>query len=181
MTPVLNFPPALLLKAQGIRVVFFDVDGVLTDGGLYFSEQGETLKRFNTLDGHGLKLLQRAGITPAVITGRDSKPLRVRLAALGVEHVHFGTEDKRPAAETTLKTLGLNWSQAAAMGDDWPDLAMLTRCAFACAPANAHPEVLAAVHYVTHLPGGAGAVRELCDLLMVASGRYAELLRESVK
>jgi len=181
MTPVLNFPPALLLKAQGVRVVFFDVDGVLTDGGLYFSEHGETLKRFNTLDGHGLKLLQRAGITPAVITGRDSKPLRVRLAALGVEHVHFGTEDKRPAAETTLKTLGLNWSQAAAMGDDWPDLAMLTRCAFACAPANAHPEVLAAVHYVTHLPGGAGAVRELCDLLMVASGRYAELLRESVK
>ncbi len=181
MTPALNFPPALLLKAQGIRVVFFDVDGVLTDGGLYFSEQGETLKRFNTLDGHGLKLLQRAGITPAVITGRDSKPLRVRLAALGVEHVHFGTEDKRPAAETTLKTLGLNWSQAAAMGDDWPDLAMLTRCAFACAPANAHPEVLAAAHYVTHLPGGAGAVRELCDLLMVASGRYAELLRESVK
>jgi len=181
MTPVLNFPPALLLKAQGVRVVFFDVDGVLTDGGLYFSEHGETLKRFNTLDGHGLKLLQRAGITPAVITGRDSKPLRVRLAALGVEHAHFGTEDKRPAAETTLKTLGLNWSQAAAMGDDWPDLAMLTRCAFACAPANAHPEVLAAVHYVTHLPGGAGAVRELCDLLMVASGRYAELLRESVK
>jgi len=181
MTPALYFPPELLLKAQGVRVVFFDVDGVLTDGGLYFSEQGETLKRFNTLDGHGIKLLQRAGITPAVITGRDSKPLRVRLAALGVEHVHFGTEDKRPAAETTLKALGLNWSQAAAMGDDWPDLAMLTRCAFACAPANAHPEVLAAAHYVTHLPGGAGAVRELCDLLMVASGRYAELLRESVK
>ncbi|MBK9444121.1 MAG: HAD hydrolase family protein [Comamonadaceae bacterium] len=181
MPPALNFPPELLLRAQGIRVVFFDVDGVLTDGGLYFSEQGETLKRFNTLDGHGLKLLQRAGITPAVITGRDSKPLRVRLAALGITHVHFGTEDKRPAAEATLQTLGLRWSQAAAMGDDWPDLAMLTRCAFACAPANAHPEVLAAAHYVTHLPGGAGAVRELCDLLLTASGRYAELLRESGK
>lgn len=179
MQPALQFPPELLLQAQGIRVVFFDVDGVLTDGGLYFSEQGETLKRFHTLDGHGLKLLQRAGITPAVITGRDSKPLRVRLAALGIEHVHFGTEDKRPAAEATLKNLGLNWSEAAAMGDDWPDLPVMTRCAFACAPANAQAEVLAAAQYVTRLPGGSGAVRELCDLLLVASGRYVQLLQEA--
>ena len=180
MQATLNFDPELLLKAQGIQVVFFDVDGVLTDGGLYFSEQGESFKRFHTLDGHGLKLLQRAGITPAVITGRDSKALRVRLAALGVTHAHFGTEDKRPAAEMTLKTLGLDWSQAAAMGDDWPDLAMLTRCAFACAPANAQAEVLACAHYVTQRQGGEGAVRELCDLLLVASGRYATLLQEAV-
>jgi len=179
MQPALQFPPELLLQAQGIRVAFFDVDGVLTDGGLYFSEEGETLKRFHTLDGHGLKLLQRAGITPAVITGRDSKPLRVRLAALGIEHVHFGTEDKRPAAEATLQTLGLNWSEAAAMGDDWPDLPVMTRCAFACAPVNAQAEVLAAAHYVTRLPGGSGAVRELCDLLLVASGRYVDLLQEA--
>jgi 3-deoxy-D-manno-octulosonate 8-phosphate phosphatase (KDO 8-P phosphatase) len=95
----LNFPPELLLKAQNIKVAFFDVDGVLTDGGLYMSEQGETLKRFNTLDGHGLKLLQQAGITPAVITGRDSPALRTRLAALGITHAHYGTEDKQPAAE----------------------------------------------------------------------------------
>ena len=101
--PALNFLPELLLKAQGVRVAFFDVDGVLTDGGLHFSESGETLKRFNTLDGQGLKLLQQAGITPAVITGRDSQPLRVRLAALGITHVHYGTEDKRPAAEQTLQ------------------------------------------------------------------------------
>ncbi|MDI1244222.1 MAG: HAD hydrolase family protein [Rhodoferax sp.] len=180
MRPTLNFPPELLLKAQGIRVVFLDVDGVLTDGGLYFSEHGETIKRFNTLDGHGLKLLQRAGITPAVITGRDSKALRLRLAALGIEHAHFGTEDKRPAAELTLKTLGLDWTQAAAMGDDWPDLAMLTRCAFACAPANAQAELLARAHYVTQRPGGDGAVRELCDLLLVASGRYVDLLQEAM-
>ena len=178
MVPALNFPPELLLKAQGIRVVFFDVDGVLTDGGLYFSEHGETLKRFNTLDGHGLKLLQRAGITPAVITGRDSKPLRLRLAALGITQVHYGTEDKRPAAEATLKTLGLDWSQAAAMGDDWPDLPVMTRCAFACAPVNAQAELIARAHYVTRLAGGAGAARELCDLLLVASGRYAQLLEE---
>ncbi|MEN9377784.1 MAG: hypothetical protein RL710_2941 [Pseudomonadota bacterium] len=176
---LLTFAPELLLKAQGIRVVFFDVDGVLTDGGLYFTEAGETIKRFHTLDGHGLKLLQRAGITPAIITGRDSKPLRVRLAALGVEHVHYGTENKRPAAQQTLDALGLDWPQAAAMGDDWPDLAVMHRCALACAPHNAHHEVKSAAHYVTNARGGDGAVRQLCDLLLIASGKYAGLLEES--
>lgn len=174
--PAVNFPPELLLAAQGIRVAFFDVDGVLTDGGLYMSEHGETLKRFNILDGLGLKLLQKAGITPAVITGRDSKPLRGRLAALGVTHAHFGTEDKRPAAEQTLKTLGLDWAQAAAIGDDWPDLPVLGACAFAAATANAHAEVKARARYVTQAVGGHGAAREFCDLLLVAGGRYAELL-----
>ncbi len=181
MTPTLLFSPELLLKAQGIRVVFLDVDGVLTDGGLLITEAGETIKRFNTLDGHGLKLLQRAGITPAVITGRDSKPLRLRLAALGIEHVHYGTEDKRPAAEETLKALSLDWTQAAGMGDDWPDLAVMRRCALACAPLNAHQEVKAIAHYVTQVQGGAGAVRELCDLLLVASGQYVRLLDESAQ
>lgn len=178
MLPAITFPPALLLQAQGIKLAFFDVDGVLTDGGLLFSESGETLKRFNTLDGHGLKMLQKAGITPAVITGRDSKPLRKRLEALGITHAHFGTEDKRPAAEQTLQALGLQWSQAAAMGDDWPDLPMMRRAGFACAPANAHVEVLAVSHHVTRAQGGFGAVRECCDLLMVASGRYVDLLDE---
>jgi 3-deoxy-D-manno-octulosonate 8-phosphate phosphatase (KDO 8-P phosphatase) len=178
MRPTIHFDPVLLLKAQGIRVAFFDVDGVLTDGGLLFSESGETLKRFNTLDGHGLKLLQKVGITPVVITGRDSKPLRTRLAALGITHAHFGTEDKRPAAEETLKTLGLNWNAAAAMGDDWPDLPVMHRCAFACAPVNAHVEVTAMAHYVTTARGGEGAAREFCDVLLVASGRYVDLLDE---
>ena len=174
--PSLSFAPELLSKAKGIQVVFFDVDGVLTDGGLYLSEQGETLKRFNTLDGHGLKLLQKAGITPAVITGRDSPALRVRLAALGITHAHYGTEDKRPAAEITLKALGLSWQQTAAMGDDWPDLPVMQRAAFSCAPANAHAEVKAIAHHITQLHGGQGAVRELCDLLLIASGRYNGLL-----
>jgi 3-deoxy-D-manno-octulosonate 8-phosphate phosphatase (KDO 8-P phosphatase) len=180
-TPALNFPPELLLAAQGIRIAFFDVDGVLTDGGLYFTEAGETMKRFHTLDGHGLKLLMRAGISVAVITGRDSIALRLRLAALGVEHAHFGTEDKHPAAEQTLKALGLAWNQAAAMGDDWPDLAVMRRSALACAPPNAHEEVQAVSHYVTRSRGGDGAVREFCDLLLVASGKYAGLLRESTQ
>ena len=173
LRPVLNFDPELLLRAQSVRVVFFDVDGVLTDGGLYFTEAGETTKRFHTLDGHGLKLLQRAGITPAVISGRDSAPLRSRLAALGVTHLRLGTEDKRPAAESVLAELGLDWSAAAAMGDDWPDLPMLRRAALACAPSTAHAEVLAVAHWVTRQLPGAGAVRELCDALLVAQGRYA--------
>ena len=178
MTPSLTFPAELLLKAQGVRVAFFDVDGVLTDGSLYFSETGETLKRFNTLDGHGLKLLQRAGITPVIITGRDSKPLRVRLAALGIEHAVYGTESKRPAAEKILGLLDVRWDQAAAIGDDWPDLPVMTRCAFACAPVNAHAEVKAISHHVTGAAGGAGAAREFCDVLLVASGKYAQLLDE---
>lgn len=178
MTPVLQYPPELLLSAQDVRVAFFDVDGVLTDGGLYFTESGETLKRFHTLDGHGLKLLQKAGITPAVITGRDSAPLRLRLKALGVVHAVFGTEDKRPAAEQILAQLGLDWSQAAAMGDDWPDLPVMRRSAFACAPVNAHAEVRQIAHHVTTARGGEGAAREFCDLLLVASGRYAALLAD---
>lgn len=180
-TPAQNFPPELLLQAQGVRVAFFDVDGVLTDGSLHFTEAGETIKRFNTLDGHGLKLLQRAGITPAVITGRDSKPLRVRLEALGITHVRYGTEDKRPAAEDMLQALGLGWHQAAAMGDDWPDLPMMQCSALACAPVNAHIEVKAIAHHITQARGGEGAARELCDLLLVASGQYATLLQDYLR
>lgn len=176
LAPALDFAPQLLLKAQGVRVVFFDVDGVLTDGGLYFTQEGEVIKRFNTLDGHGLKLLQKVGIMPVVITGRDSAPLRLRLKNLGVVHARFGTEDKKPAAEEFLQTLGLDWSQAAAMGDDWPDLPVMRRAAIACAPANAHAEALAAADYVSQRQGGQGGAREFCDLLLVASGRYASLL-----
>ena len=176
-TPALHFAPELLLRAQTVRVAFFDVDGVLTDGGLLYSEAGETLKRFHTLDGHGLKLLQRAGITPAIITGRDSAPLRTRLTALGIVHAVFGTEDKLPAANRVLDELGLDWAQAAAMGDDWPDLPLLRHAAFAAAPPQAHAEVRARVHHVTQAAGGCGAVRELCDLLLQAGGHYASLLR----
>jgi 3-deoxy-D-manno-octulosonate 8-phosphate phosphatase (KDO 8-P phosphatase) len=174
--PALHFAPELLLAAQGVRVAFFDVDGVLTDGGLYLSHEGEPLKRFNILDGLGLKLIAQAGITPVVITGRDSPALRARLTALSIVHAHFGTERKLAAAEDTLKQLGLQWKDAAAMGDDWPDLPVMKRAAFACAPANAHAEVKAVAHHVTSNVGGHGAAREFCDVLLVASGRYASLL-----
>jgi 3-deoxy-D-manno-octulosonate 8-phosphate phosphatase (KDO 8-P phosphatase) len=181
MQPAQTFAPELLLRAQSVRVVFFDVDGVLTDGGLHFTEDGETIKRFNVLDGQGFKLLQRAGIHIAVITGRDSAPLRTRLQALGVQHAVYGTEDKRPAAEDILKTLGLDWQQAAAMGDDWPDLPLLSRCALACAPANAHVENKSIAHHVTQHAGGHGAARELCDILLTAQGHYARYLAEAVQ
>jgi 3-deoxy-D-manno-octulosonate 8-phosphate phosphatase (KDO 8-P phosphatase) len=181
LRPVLQHPPELLLRAQPVRVVFLDVDGVLTDGGLYFSDQGEVIKRFHTLDGHGIKLLQHAGVVPAVITGRDSAALRNRLAALGVQHARFGTEDKAPAAQAVLDELGLDWSQAAAMGDDWPDLPMLRRAALACVPPGAHAEVLAVAHHVTVRAAGAGAVRELCDLIVTAHGRYAALLERAAQ
>ena len=173
-----RFSPELLLKAQDVKVVFFDVDGVMTDGGLLFTESGETIKRFNTLDGFGIKLLQQADITPVVISGRDSVPLRTRLNALGITHFHLNTDNKRPAAEKTLATLGFSWKQAACMGDDWPDLPILQASAFACAPLHAHAEVKAIAHYTTQLPAGSGAVREFCDLLLTACGQYAKQLAE---
>jgi 3-deoxy-D-manno-octulosonate 8-phosphate phosphatase (KDO 8-P phosphatase) len=181
MDPVLAFPAELLLRAQPVKVLLLDVDGVLTDGGLHFTDGGETTKRFNTLDGHGLKLLQRAGITPAVVSGRDSAPLRLRLQALGITQLRLGTEDKAPAAQEILQSLGLGWDAAAAMGDDWPDLPMLTRAAFAAAPPDAHAEVLARVHWTSRRPAGAGAVRELCDLLLVASGHYRRELEAALR
>jgi len=160
-----------------VRVAFLDVDGVLTDGRLYFSEHGEALKCFHTQDGLGLKLLQRVGITPVVISGRDSPALRQRLQALGLEHAHLGQEDKHPAAEAVLRQLGLDWSQAAAMGDDWPDLPLMRRACFSCAPADAHAEVRALAHHITQRRGGEGAVRECCDLLLQASAQYARLFQ----
>ena len=178
-----RFAPQLLLKAQGraagrigVRLAIFDVDGVLTDGRLYIGEHGETFKAFHALDGHGLKMLAQCGIEVAVITGRDSPAVRRRVADLGIAHAHYGVQDKLPAAEALLAALGIGWDETAAMGDDWPDLPLLTRAAFACAPPNAHAEVLAVAHHVTAAPGGHGAARECCDLLLAASGRYGALL-----
>jgi 3-deoxy-D-manno-octulosonate 8-phosphate phosphatase (KDO 8-P phosphatase) len=181
LRPALAFAPELLLKVQGagagIAAAIFDVDGVLTDGRIYLSERGEEFKAFSTLDGHGLKLLVQGGITPVVITGRDSPAVRRRVADLGIAHAVFGAADKLAAATPVLAQLGLGWDRVAAMGDDWPDLPLMTRAAFACAPANAHVEVKAVAHHVTAAQGGHGAARECCDLLLTAAGRYADLLR----
>jgi len=177
----LRFPPELLLRAQGrglgLRAAIFDVDGVLTDGRLYITEQGETMKAFQVLDGHGLKLLAQAGIAPVVITGRDSPPLRRRLADLGLADAHFGVSDKLARAEALLAERGWDWADIGVIGDDWPDLPLLARAGFACAPANAHAEARALAHHVTAARGGEGAAREFCDLLLMAAGRYEALLQ----
>lgn len=176
LQPTLSFDPALLLKAQGIKAAIFDVDGVLTDGRIYIGEGGEGFKAFCTLDGHGLKLLAQGGITPIVITGRDAPAVRRRMADLKIVHAVYGVHDKLAAAQQLMAQLGLAWRDVAAIGDDWPDLPLLVRAAFAVAPPQAHAEVKAAVHYVTQAESGYGAAREFCDLLLVAAGRYAELL-----
>lgn len=180
ITPAIEFPPELLLGAQGVRAAIFDVDGVLTDGRIYIGEQGEAFKAFSTLDGHGLKLLAQGGIVPVVITGRDSPAVRRRVADLGIVHAVYGAGDKLAAAMPVLATLGVGWDAVAAMGDDWPDLPLLRRCAFSCAPPGAHLEVRAAVDYVTAAAGGYGAAREFCDLLLTAAGRYAALLESQL-
>ncbi len=177
LSPALSFLPELLLRAQGIHAAIFDVDGVLTDGRIYIGEDGEAFKAFSTLDGHGLKLLSRGGIVPAVITGRDSPAVRRRVADLGIAHAIYGVDDKLEAAQRLLAELQLGWDAVAVMGDDWPDLPLMVRAAFACAPANAHLEARAVAHHVTAGHGGHGAARELCDLLLCAAGRYADLLR----
>lgn len=177
LQPQIRFAPELLLRAQGVRAAIFDVDGCLTDGRIYIGEHGEGVKAFSTLDGHGLKLLAQGGITPVVLTGRDSPAVRRRCADLGITEALFGIHDKLAAAQQLLARLGLAWSQLGVLGDDWPDLPLMTRAALACAPANAHVEVRAVAAHVTEARGGHGAAREFCDLLLVASGQYARLLQ----
>jgi 3-deoxy-D-manno-octulosonate 8-phosphate phosphatase (KDO 8-P phosphatase) len=178
--PALAFPPELLIRAQGrglgVKAAIFDVDGVLTDGRLFIGDAGEAFKAFHVLDGQGLKLLAQAGILPLIVSGRESAALRRRVADLGLPHARYGVSDKLPAAEALLGELGLDWADTAVMGDDWPDLPLFARAAFACAPPDAHAEVRARAHHVTSARGGQGAVRECCDLLLVAAGRYAGLL-----
>ncbi len=181
LKPTLTFAVELLLKAQGtglgMKAAIFDVDGVLTDGRLYISELGESVKAFSALDGHGLKLLRQGGIEPLVITGRDSPAVRRRVADLGLVHAVYGAHDKLAAANSLLSSLKLDWPDVAAIGDDWPDLPLLARAGFACAPVNAHAEVRARADHVTAAAGGHGAAREFCDLLLIAAGRYAGLLQ----
>lgn len=164
-------------KASHIQLLVLDVDGVLTDGGVFFDAQDENIKRFHTLDGQGIKWLQQAGIQVAVVTGRDSQPLRLRLGKLGVELVRYGCTDKWPAVQTFMQQLGLEAQQVAYMGDDWPDLAPMQRVGLACAPTNAHAEVQAHADWTSTRAGGAGAVRDVCDVLLTAAGAYHSVLQ----
>ncbi|MFM7697618.1 MAG: KdsC family phosphatase [Limnohabitans sp.] len=180
MHRIQQFHTTLLSRAHSVKVFFLDVDGVLTDGSLYVGNEGEIFKCFHTLDGHGLKMLQASGVQPVVITGRDSLALRNRLLELDIRTAYFAVTDKHAVAQTCLKERGLDWSQVAAMGDDWPDLPMLLPAALSFAPPQAHAEVLVRVHHVCSAASGAGAVREACDVLMQATGAYERLLKEAV-
>jgi 3-deoxy-D-manno-octulosonate 8-phosphate phosphatase (KDO 8-P phosphatase) len=153
-----------------IRLLVLDVDGVLTDGRLYFGARGESLKAFHVHDGYGIAQLQRHGIAVAVISGRRSRAVSARCRELGVRHVHQGVSDKLAVLERLCARLGVPLSACAGVGDDLPDLPVLNAVALPFAVANAHPVVRRAARFVTRLPGGAGAVREVCDALLERRG-----------
>jgi 3-deoxy-D-manno-octulosonate 8-phosphate phosphatase (KDO 8-P phosphatase) len=163
---------AVLERARGLRLAIFDVDGVMTDGTLYIGAQGESFKAFNILDGHGLKMLQSAGVATAIISGRSSQAVARRAAELAIAHVVQGSADKVADFERLIAALGIEAAACSYMGDDLPDLALMRRCGLAVAVANAVDAVKGAAHYVTRASGGRGAVREFCDLVLTARGHF---------
>ena len=156
----------LVERASDIRLLVLDVDGVLTDGRLYFSARGEQTKCFHVRDGAGLKQVLKAGLQVAVISGRQSKAVDKRMSELGVTWIRQGVEDKLTALRELLDLLNLTPQAVASVGDDVPDLPLLEVARLAVAVADAHPSVKSQAHYITQLPGGLGAVREVCDLLL---------------
>lgn len=154
---------------QNIRLLVLDVDGVLTDGRLYFGPRGEALKVFHARDGHGIVQLRRAGLAVAVISGRRSPMAAVRCRELGIAHVHQGVADKLAVFTRLCARLKISPAACACVGDDLPDLPLLNTVALSFAVADAHPTVRRAAGHVTRLPGGMGAVREVCDLLLTAA------------
>ncbi len=163
-------------RASRIKLVAFDIDGVMTDGGLHYTDDGHELKTFNVQDGLGLKLLQRAGLELAIVTGRNSGVVAARATDLGIAHVFQGVGDKRATVAALLARLGLRWQDCAFMGDDLIDLAVMAECGLAIAPANARPLVCERAHAVTSASGGHGAVREAAEFILAAQGRLASLL-----
>lgn len=157
-----------LKKAARLALMGFDVDGVLTDGTLYFGPDGDQIKAFSSLDGHGIKLLRSAGIEVVIISGRKSRALELRAQNLGITELHMGVEDKRACMATLLSSRQLTFDQAGYMGDDVVDLDILGACGFAATPGDGHPEVRRHVDYVARHGGGKGAVREVCDLILAA-------------
>ncbi len=163
-------------RASQVRLMIFDVDGVLTDGSLHFGSDGELIKTFNVLDGQGIRLLQNAGIATAIISARQSALVQRRASDLGVSHVHQGVHDKRVAFEQLMTQTGIAASHCGFIGDDVIDLPILLRAGFAASVPNGHAEVRQRVHYITAAYGGRGAVRELCDFILKAQGKYEAAL-----
>lgn len=163
-------------RASRVKLMIFDVDGVLTDGGLLFTAAGDAMKSFNSLDGHGVKLLGEAGIATAIITGRRSDIVAARAKEMKIAHLFQGVENKITAFTELTARLGIAPEACGYIGDDWPDLPVMLRCGFAAAPANAHPEVIARAHWVAEARVGQGAAREVCDAILRAQRRYDALL-----
>lgn len=169
-------PEQLQQRAARVRLVALDVDGVLTDGRLYFGTQGDALKAFDVRDGQGLRLLVQANIQLAIITGRQSDIVARRAADLGIVHVMQGQHDKRAAFHLLLQQTGFTPEQCAYMGDDWPDLPVLALAGLATTVADASAEVRERVHWVAPAAGGRGAVRQLAELILRAQGQFDTLL-----
>jgi len=166
----------ILEKAHDIRLVIFDVDGVLTDGSLYLGDDGQEYKAFNSLDGHGMVMLRNSGVEIGIITGRTSEVVRIRMESLGISHLYQGQRDKRPAYAELKQKLGLDDTQVAYVGDDVVDLPVMTQVGLAIAVQDAHPFTRQHAHWITPSPGGHGAAREVCELIMEAQGKLASAL-----
>ena len=169
--------PDALERARRVRLMIFDVDGVLTDGRLWYGAGGEELKVFHSFDGHGIKMLAASGVACAVLSGRRSGAVAARCGELGVAHVLQGIDDKLPAFERLISGLGLAAEDCGYMGDEVVDLPVLGRCGFACAPPEARGPVLARVHYVPGAAAGHGAAREVCEFVMRAQGTLERALQ----
>ncbi len=169
-----DYPTEVWERAQFIRLLLLDVDGVLTDGRLYFDAKGEALKVFHVRDGHGIKMAQQGGIEVAILSGRRSDAAFHRARDLGLSRYYEGLRDKVAVLEELLAALNLAPREVAAVGDELVDLPLMAQVGLAVAVADAAPEVLIAAHWVTTLPGGRGAVREVCDLLLKAQGKWPE-------
>ena len=167
---MLSASPEILARAAKVRLVVFDVDGVLTDGRLLLGDNGVEYKGFHSRDGHGMKMLARTGVELAIITGRRSQLVAQRMASLGVVHVHQGHASKLPVFEGLIAELNVTEEQTAYVGDDVVDLGIMARVGLSVAVANAHPLVLEQAHWRTSSDGGRGAAREVCDLIMHAQG-----------
>lgn len=168
--------PAALARAAKVRLLVLDVDGVLTDGRIYMGAQGELVKTFHVHDGKGLSMLREAGVTIALLTARRSEILLRRAEELRIEHVLQGREPKWPALETLLAELAFAPEQCAYVGDDLVDLPVLRRVGFAATVADGHPLLASHCHWRSRRPGGAGAVRELCELILEARGQLGPML-----
>ena len=171
-----RFDPMLLERASRIRLLVLDVDGVLTDGRLYFDNQGNELKAFNTRDGLGIRALQSAGAVLALITGRQSEIVKRRAANLGIEHVYQGSNDKLEAYNELLAITGFDEQQVCYAGDDWIDIPVLDRVGLAVTVADADEVVKNRVHWITPRAGGYGAVRDICELILVAQDAHQRVL-----